>query len=92
MPSSVCRSLKYIVSLDAKVSATYSTSVDDKATVVCHYEYQLTGTPLSMKINHDVDFLVTWSTAQLESEYPLIVRSPSSSSSYVISTFFVAFR
>lgn len=42
----------------AKVSATYSTFVNDKITVACLLEHQLTGPSFSMKMNSDVDFLV----------------------------------
>ena len=52
----------------AKVSATYFASVDDRATVACLLEHQLTGPPLSMKMNLDVDFLVAWSPSRSELE------------------------
>ena len=35
----------------ASVSAIYSASVEERATVACLFEHQLTGPPLSMKIN-----------------------------------------
>lgn len=37
-PSSVNRSFNHIASLEAKVSATYSIFVNDKATVVWHFK------------------------------------------------------
>ncbi len=52
----------------AKVSATYFASVDDRATVACLLEHQLTGPLLSMKMNLDVDFLVAWSPSRSELE------------------------
>lgn len=55
-------------SFDARVSVIYSASVDDKATVACLLEHQLTGPPLSIKMKPEVDFLVEWFPAQSESE------------------------
>lgn len=73
-----------MASFAARVNATYSASVDDKAKIACLLEHQLTGPPFSMKMKPDVDFLVAWSPAQSELEYPLMIRSPPSLPPYVI--------
>ncbi len=67
-PTSVSSSLSQVDSFAARVSATYSASVDESATVAYLFEHQLTGPPFSMKMKPDVDFLVAWSPAQSESE------------------------
>lgn len=38
-PSFINRNLNYIASLHVKISATYSTSIDDKVTVVWRFEH-----------------------------------------------------
>lgn len=58
-PSFINGSLNHVACLYAKFSATYSAFVDDKIMEVWCFEHQLTGPPLSMKINSDLDFLVT---------------------------------
>lgn len=67
-PISVSSSLSQVVSFAARVSATYSTSADERATVAYLLEHQLTGPPFNMKMKPDVEFLVTWSPAQSESK------------------------
>ena len=53
-PISVSNSLIQVASFAARVSATYSASVDDKPTVACFLEHKLTGPPFSIKMNPDV--------------------------------------
>lgn len=60
----------HVASLAASVRAMYSASMDDKAMVGCHFEHQLTGPPLSIKMKPKVDFRLFLSQAQAESEYP----------------------
>ncbi len=91
-PISVSGSLSQVASFAARVNATYSASVDDKATVAYRLERQLTRSPFSMKMNLDVDFLVTWSPAKSESEQHLMINFPLLSPLYVIPTVLVAFR
>ena len=58
-----------VASFEASVKAIYSGSVDDSATVGCLLEHQLTGPPLSMKIKPEVDFRLSLSLAQSESQF-----------------------
>lgn len=74
-PSFVKRSRRHVASLAARVSAIYSASVEDRATVACFLEHQLIGPPFSIKIKPDVDFRLSLSPAQSESEYPSIFSS-----------------
>ena len=60
----------HIASFAANVNAIYSAWVDNKATVGCLLEYQLTGPPFSIKMKPEVDFRLSRSPAQLESEHP----------------------
>ena len=69
-PSAVKRSRNHVASLAANVKDIYSASVDDSATVDCLFEHQLTSPPFSMNIKPDVDFRLSLSPAQSESEYP----------------------
>ena len=57
-----------VPSFAANVKAIYSASVEDRATVDCLLEHQLTEPPLSMKMNLNVDFRLSLSLAQSESE------------------------
>lgn len=61
----------HVASFAASVNAIYSALVDDRATVGYLLEHQLTGPPFSMKIKPEVDFRLSKSPAQFESEYPL---------------------
>ena len=70
-PNSVSNSRIHVASFAASVNAIYSTSVDNRVTVGCLLEYQLTGPPFSMKIKPEVDFRLSKSPAQSKSEYPL---------------------
>lgn len=47
----------------AKVSATYFTSIDDKATIAYFLELQFIRPQFSIKTNPDIDFLNMWSSA-----------------------------
>ena len=68
--SLVRKSRNHVTSLAANVRAIYSAFVDDSATVDCLFEHQLTGPLFSMNIKPDVDFWLSLSPAQSESEYP----------------------
>ena len=57
-----------MVSLAAKVSAIYSASVDESATVCCLLEHQLIGPLFNIKTYPEVDLLSSLSPAQSESE------------------------
>lgn len=46
-----------MASFAARVDVTYSAFIDDKATIACFLEHQLTRPPFSMKTNPEVDFL-----------------------------------
>lgn len=52
----------------ARVSAIYSASIDNKATIACLLEYKLTGLLFSMKMNSNVNFFIVWLLAQSELE------------------------
>lgn len=67
-PISVSSSLNQVASFAARANATYSAFVDEKATVACIFEHQLTGPPFCMKMKPNVNFLVTWSSALSESK------------------------
>ncbi len=72
-PSSVRRSLSQVASLTASMSVIYSASVEERATVDCLFEHQLTGPPLSIKINPEVDFrLSLWSRSRVGKRGKLI--------------------
>ncbi len=60
----------HVASLAASVRVMYSAFVDNKATVDCLFEHQLTGPPLSIKTKSEVDFRLSLSPAKSESEYP----------------------
>lgn len=68
--NSVSSRRSHVASFAASVRAMYSASVDDKATMGCLLEHQLTGPPLSMKMKPEVDFQLSLSPAQSKSEYP----------------------
>lgn len=59
-----------VASFAANVKARYSASVDERATVDCLLQHQLTGPPLRIKMKPEVDFRLSLSPAQSESEYP----------------------
>ena len=67
-PSSVRSRRSQVASLAASVSAMYSASVEEIATVNCLLEHQLIGPPFSIKMKPDVDFRLSLSPAQSESE------------------------
>lgn len=71
-PSSVSSSRSHVVFFTTSVRAIYSVLVDNKATVGCFLEYQLTGSPFSIKIKSDIDFWLFSSLAQSELEYLLM--------------------
>lgn len=75
----------------ASVSATYSTSLDNEAIVVCLLEYLLTGPQFSMRINLNIDFIKKSSSTQFELKKPLIIKSLSSCP-YIIIKVQVALR
>lgn len=52
-----------VASYAAKISAKYSASIDNKATIACLLEHQLTGHLFSMKTNPEVDFFEVWFSA-----------------------------
>lgn len=91
-PSSINKSYNYIIFFVVNINAIYIVFVEKKATVDWHFEYQLTGLMFSIKIYPNIDFLVSKSLAQLKLEYLLIIRSFLSSSLYMISISFMAFR
>lgn len=62
------RNLNQVVFFILKFSITYSAFVDERAIVVYFFEYQLTRPPFNMKIKLNVNFLVAWFLAQLESK------------------------
>ncbi len=70
-PNSVSSRRSHVASFAASIRATYSALVDDNATVGCLLEYQLTGPLLSIKMKPEVDFWLSLSPSQSESEYPL---------------------
>ena len=69
-PSSIKSSRSHVASFAARVRVMYSASVDNRTIVDCFFEHQLTGPLLSMKIKPEVDFWLSLSPAQSESEYP----------------------
>lgn len=50
-----------MASFAPKVSATYFVSIDEKVTIACLFELQLTGLPFGMKIKSEIDFVVALS-------------------------------
>ena len=79
---SLVRKRSQVASFAASVRVMYYAFVDDRATVDCLFEHQLTGPPLSIKTNPEVDLRLSLSPAQSESEYPS--TSSLSSPLYVI--------
>ncbi len=66
--SSVSSRQSQVASLAANVSAIYSASVEEGATVDCLLGHQLIGPLFSMKMKPDVDFRLFLLPAQFESE------------------------
>ena len=73
-PSSVNNRSSHDASFAARVSAMYSASVDDNATVDGLWGYQLTGLLFSIKMKPDVDLRLSLSPAESESEHPSIAN------------------
>ena len=48
-----------MTSFTARVRAIYSASIEERTTVGCHFKYELTGPPLSMKMKLEVDFQIS---------------------------------
>lgn len=67
-PSSIRRSHSQVTSFAARVRAMDSASIKKRAIVGCLFEHQLTGPPLRMNTNLEVNFLLSLSPAQSESE------------------------
>lgn len=67
-PSSVSSNHNHVASFAANVKAMYLASVDDRATVACFLEHQLTGPLFNMKMKPEIDLRLSLSPAQLGSE------------------------
>lgn len=65
----------HIASFAASINAMYSASVDNRATVGCLLEHQLTGPPFSMKMKPEVNFQLSKSPAQSESDEQLFLSA-----------------
>lgn len=74
-PISVSNNLILVVSFVTRLSVIYSAFYDNKTTIACLLEFQLTGTSFSIKMNLDIDILDIWSPAQLELENLLLIKS-----------------
>ena len=68
--SFIRNSRSHVASFATRVRAIYLASVDNRATVDCFFKHQVTGPSLSMKIKPEVNFRLSLSPAQSESEYP----------------------
>lgn len=68
-PSSVNRSCSQMASFAASVKTMYLAFVDERATIGCLFDYQLTKPPLSIKIKLKFDFQLSLSCTQSELEY-----------------------
>lgn len=91
-PSFVSKSPSHVTFFTTNVNVTYSTSVNERATVDCYFEHQLIGLPLSIKIQPDIDLLIAQLLAQLESKNPLMIKPPPCSPLYMIPISLVTFR
>lgn len=76
-PSLVRSSLSQVVFFTANIEGTYSTFVNDRATIAYFLAHQLTKPLFSIKTKSKIDFLMAWLPVQSDSEYSFIVRSPS---------------
>lgn len=69
---SIRSNLSQVAYFAANVKVMYSALLEDNAIVACLFEHQLTGPLFSMKIYLNVNFGLFLSSAQSESEQPLI--------------------